>query len=179
MTTKTLQLSLGSIGVYATGYYQFEGQWYYYDATIGQWYIYSAGLLYPLKITEVSAPKVVTIAAGDKLKITISYTYTGPASVGVEEYFSIGSKVALQYWPKVVRRHSRNLPVTGAPTEFTWSEALTIPTNVEDDWTYIECKVWHGTPDVPETGIRLRDALSVVAVTPEITNFSIDDYVKA
>jgi len=179
MTTKALQVSLGSIGVYATGYYQVDGQWLYYDATIGQWYTYAAGVLYPLTIYEMYPTKpVMAIAPGDKLKITLSYTYTGPVSVGVEEYFSIGAKVAAMYWPKIVRTHSRNLPVTSEPTEFTWAETLTIPTDVKDDWTYIECKVWRGSPDVPETGIRLRDALSIVAITPDITNFSIDDYIK-
>ncbi|GAI40395.1 unnamed protein product, partial [marine sediment metagenome] len=107
MTTKALQVSLGSIGVYATGYYQVNGQWYYYDATTGQWYIYSAGYIYPLKIYEMYPTQpVMAIAPGDKLKITISYTYSGPISVGVEEYFSIGAKVALQYWPKVVGRNT-------------------------------------------------------------------------
>jgi len=142
MTTKALQVSLGSIGVYATGYYQIEGQWYYYDAITGRWYTYSAGYLYPLSIHEMAAPQVVVIAPGDRLRITISYIYTGPASIGVEEYFSIGSKV-LQYSPKVVGKNSRNLPVTTAPTEFTGSKILTIPNDVDEGWTYVECKVWH------------------------------------
>jgi len=165
MTTKALQITLGSIGVYATGYYQVDGQWYYYDATIGQWYTYSAGYLYPLAITEMYPTKpVVHVAPGDQLKITISYIYSGPASIGVEEYFSIGSKPLLQYAPHVVKKHYRNLPVTTAPTEYTWTETLTIPNDIEDDWTYLECKVWHGTPNVPEAGIRLKDAITLEVV---------------
>lgn len=179
MTTKALQVTLGSIGVYATGYYQVDGQWYYYDATTGQWYIYSAGYIYPLKIIEVYPTKpVVTIAHGDKLQITISYTYSGPSSFGVEEYFSIGAKALLQYWPKIEKTHRRDLPITTEPTEFTTTETLDIPNDVKDDWTYIECKVHGGSPNVPETGIRIRDALTILAVTPNITDFSIVDYDK-
>lgn len=181
MTLKTLQLSLGVVNPtqYQTGWYRdpTTGQYYYYDGAIGKWYIYTAGQLYALGITEQQAPKVVMVAPGDSLEITISYKYAGPASTGAEEYFSIGSKV-LQYSPKIVRTHTRNLPVCATPTSFTWSETLVIPTGVGNGWTYIECKVWHGTPDVPETGIRLKDALAIAGIEPDITDFIIEDYVK-
>lgn len=184
MVTKTLNLSLGTIDgdppAYTTGWYRdpVTGEYYYYDATEKKWYIYAAGFIYPLAIAEESAPKTVTVKAGDSLKISISYKYTGPASSGVEEYFSIGYKDVLGYHPKVVGTNSRNLPVCGTPTTFTAEKTLIIPTNVGENWTYIECKVWHGTPDVPETGLRYAGALTIVGITAEITEFSIVDYVK-
>lgn len=182
MVTKTLEVALGTTMnpiTYATGWYQdpVTGEYLYYDASTGQWFVYAAGYIYPLTITEIYAPKVVTVKAGDSLKISISYMYTGPESVGVEEYFSIGRKDLLGYHPKVVGKNTRTLPITPTPTKFTSERTLVIPTDVGLDWTYIECKVWHGTPDVPETGIRLKDALEVVGVEPDIAEFTIVDYV--
>lgn len=182
MTLRTVQLDLGSLDPpqYATGWYRdpATGQYYYYEATNKKWYIYSAGYLYPLAIAEESAPKTVTVKAGDSLKISISYKYTGPASTGVEEYFSIGYKDALGYHPKVTGTNSRNLPVCGTPTAFTSEKTLVIPVGVGLNWNHIECKVWHGSPEVPETGLRYINALEIVGVEAEITEFSIVDYVK-
>ena len=182
MTLRPLQLSLGSVTspVYSTGWYQdpTTGQYYYYDSDSRRWYIQVAGQLYPLSIASETAPKTVAIAPGDKLKITLSYRYVGPPSAGVEEYFSVGYHDGIQYRPKVVGTNSRSLPQCSTPTEFSSEKTLTIPSNVGDNWTYIECKVWHGTPDVPETGLRYRDALSIVGITAEITDFTIEDYVK-
>lgn len=182
MVTEALDLQLGSIGnpSYETGWYRDPNtnEYYYYDATEKKWYVYSAGLLYPLAIAEISAPKTITIAAGDGVKITLSYKYAGPASSGVEEYFSIGWKDAFGYHPKVVGSNSRNLPVCGVPTSFTSEKTLTIPTNVGTNWIYLECKVWHGSPDVPETGLRYKDAFQVVGITAVVTEFTIVDFVK-
>ena len=184
MVTKTLELPLGTIvgdpPAYETGWYQdlTTGEYYYYDATEKKWYIYAAGYLYALAIAELSAPKTVTVKAGDSLKISISYKYVGPAVTGAEEYFSIGYKDALGYHPKVTGTITRNLPICATPTSFTAEKTLIIPTNVALNWTYIECKVWHGTPDVPETGLRYANALEIVGITAEITEFSIVDFVK-
>lgn len=184
MVTKALDLSLGTIEgdppAYETGWYQdtVTGEYYYYDATEKKWYIYAAGYLYALAIAEESAPKKVTVKAGDSVKISISYKYTGPASTGVEEYFSIGIKGITGYSPKVTGTITRNLPICATPTTFTAEKTLIIPANVALDWNHIECKVWHGTPDVPETGLRYINALEIVGITAEITEFSIVDYVK-
>lgn len=182
MTTKTLQLDLGALDLTRqTGWYRdpITGEYYYYDASVKKWYIYSAGYLYPLAIAEESAPKVVTLAAGDSLKITMSYKYTGPASNGVEEYFSIGWKDPITgYHPKVTGTNTRNLPICATPTSFTSEKMLVIPAAVGLNWNHIECKVWHGTPDVPETGLRYIGALEIVGVEAEITEFAIVDYVK-
>ena len=185
MVTKTLELPLGSISAlqvteYTTGWYQDEvtGEYYYYDATEKKWYIYAAGYLYALAIAELSAPKTVTLKAGDSLKISISYKYTGPAVTGAEEYFSIGIKGITGYSPKVTGTTTRNLPVCGTATPFTAEKTLVIPTNVAADWNHIECKVWHGTPDVPETGLRYINALTIVGVVADVTEFTIVDFVK-
>lgn len=184
MTTKVLEISLGNVGPLqvqrVTGWYKDPntGQYYYYDASIMKWYIYTAGVLYPLSIAEESAPKTVTLVAGDSLRISMSYKYTGPAATSVEEYLSIGYKDIAGYHPKVVETNIRNIPVCATPTLFTSSATLLIPANVAENWKHIECKVWHGTPDVPETGLRYIDALIIVGLVAEITVFTIVDYVK-
>jgi len=184
MVTKTLELSLGSIIAdppeYQTGWYRdpISGQVYYYDAENMKWYIYVAGVLQPLAIAEQSAPKTISVMAGDSVKVSISYKYTGPASSGVEEYFSIGYKDALGYHPKVVGTNSRSLPACGTATLFTASATLVIPTGVGENWNHIECKVWHGSPEIPETGLRYLNALTIVGIAAKITEFTIVDYVK-
>jgi hypothetical protein len=184
MVIKTLELSLGSIVAdppeYATGWYRdpATGQYYYYDATNKKWYIYAAGVLQPLAIAEQSAPKTISVIAGDKVKVSISYKYTGPAITGAEEYFSIGYKDALGYHPKIEGTNSRNLPTCSTATLFTAEKTLVIPTGVGENWNHIECKVWHGTPDVPETGLRYLNALTIVGLVAAITEFTIVDYVK-
>jgi len=180
MTIKTLELSLGSIVEYQTGWYRdpTTGQYYYYDGENKKWYILAAGVLQPLAIAEQSAPKTVSVKAGDNLKISISYKYTGPAITGAEQYFSIGSKDIFGYHPKVEGVVSRNLPVCGTATLFTAERTLVIPADVGEDWQHIECKVWHGTPDAPETGLRYINALTIVGIEANITVFTIVDYVK-
>jgi len=186
MVTKTMELSLGSIALaadppeYSTGWYRdpTTGQYYYYDAESKKWYIYAAGLLQPLAIAEQSAWKMETVQAGNSLKISISYKYTGPAVTNYEEYFSIGYKDALGYHPKVEGTNIKSFPVCGTATVFTGEKTLIIPTNVGENWNHIECKVWHGTPDVPETGLRLINALTIVGITANVTEFTIVDYKK-
>lgn len=178
---KTLDLSLGEVvgnPNYATGWYRdsVTGQLTYYDAVTGKWYVYAAGYLYPLEVPKESAPKTIAVAVGDRVKITISYYYQGPAIASVEEYFSIGYTDAFGYHPEIVGTNARNLPQCTTPTRFTSEKTLTIPTGVRDNWTDIECKVWHGTPDVPETGLNYQGALEIVGLVAEITDFTIVDY---
>jgi hypothetical protein len=181
---QALALFLGSVVAdppdYTTGWYHDPntGQPYYYDAENKKWYIYAAGILQPLAIAEQTAPKVVSLMAGNSLTISISYKYTGPAVTGAEEYFSIGYKDVLGYHPQIVGTNSRNLSACATPTLFTASKILVIPTDVGSNWNHIECKVWHGTPDVPETGLRYLNALTIVGLVATVTEFTIVDYVK-
>ena len=55
----------------SSGWYvdQLTGQYYYYDASKNQWYVYAAGILTPLEVPKLPAPKVVDIAGGDTLRV--------------------------------------------------------------------------------------------------------------
>ncbi len=78
MTIKTLAMNLGPLSL-LEGWYQdpTTGQWYYYDAE-GNRYVYAAGYLYALALWE-PAPKVVNVAHGDTLRISVEFKYSGPA----------------------------------------------------------------------------------------------------
>jgi hypothetical protein len=178
MAIKTLQLSLrpqASATDYTTGWYldPATGQYYYYDAAANKWYIYTAGYLYPLSVPKQTAPKVVNISAGDTLRIQYSYKYTGPA-ITVTEWASLGhTTLGLIYTEAVENSKSRSLPVCEVATTFSGSIDLVMPTPAEIKWNDIECKVmWAGG----ELGVNYQNALNVVGVEAEISEFSIVDY---
>lgn len=178
MTLRTLTLDLGTLDPpqYATGWYRDPntGQYYYYDASINQWYIYAAGILTPLAVPKLTAPKVVDIAAGDTLRIEYSYKYTG-AAVTVTEYASIGY-TTLGVYDEIVRKsQTRSLPQCSTPTTFTGYLELVMPASAEAKWNDIEAKVYNGGQ---ELGVNYQDALKVVAVTPAFSDFAITDYKK-
>ena len=181
---KTLNLDLGIVRAlevpYQAGWYrdQTTGAYYYYDGS--RWFVYAQGILTPMTITPLPAPKTIEVAPGDKVKISISYKYSGPAQTMIAEYFSIGYRDALGYHPKIESYPGRNLPASSSPVEYTAEQTLTLPLNVESNWTCIECKVYGGTPGVPETGVCLfnPDPLKIVGLVTEITQFTIKDFVK-
>jgi len=185
MVTKTLVLSLGSISAmqvtgYTTGWYRdpITGERYYYDAATGKWYLLVSGLLYPLSIDYLSPPKQLSIIPGDRVKITISYKYSGPAVTGVEERFVIGYEIAGILQEALVDTNTRSLPQSSTPLTYTGEKTLTIPSSVGSNWTVLECKVSGGTPTVPERGVRYRGAFVVTGLVPEITEFTIIDFIK-
>lgn len=181
MTIGALTVSLGTVGL-QTGWYMdpATGEHYYYNAEENKWYVYAAGYIYPLEIQRESGPKTIPVAIGDKVQIDISYKYMGPATTGVEEYISIGyERLAIwpyDYVPKLEAKRSRNLDKSAEPKLYTWSATLTIPSDVGSNWTCIECKVWKGSPAVPEQGRRYTRALEIVALKPVVAEFTIVDY---
>lgn len=182
---KTLNLDLGIVRAldapqYQAGWYrdQTTGEYYYYDGQ--RWFVYAQGILTPLVITPLPAPKTIEVGPNDKVKIIISYKYCGPAQTSIAEYFSIGYRDALGYHPKIENYPARSLPASSYPVEYTAENILTIPLNVGGNWTCIECKVYGGTPGVPETGVCLfnPDPLKIIGLVTEITQFTIKDFVK-
>jgi len=163
---------------YQTGWYQDPntGQYYYYDASAKQWYIYSAGYLYPLEIASEPAPKTVSIAPGDTLRVKYSYRYSGPA-VTVTEYASIGvyGEATHVYDEKVHQSRSRSLPESTTPQLYSGSLDIVLPTTAQTDWDDIEAKVFNGSK---ELGLRYLGALGIVAVVPEFSDFAVTDYAK-
>lgn len=166
----------------ASGYYYdpITGQKYYYDATINQWYSVSAtGLLYALAAYMNPAPKQVSLSPGEKLKVTITYKYAGPAVTGAVERFCIGVYGVLGFDEKVYGTNTKNLPQYTTPTLITSEHTLTLPaTGVGFDWNDIYAKISGGSPSVPESLFGYENALIIVGVQPIITEFKILDYAK-
>ncbi len=184
---KTLNLDLGSVRAlqtpYQAGWYrdQTTGAYYYYDGH--RWFIYAQGILTPMTITPLPAPKTIEVAPGDSVKISISYSYSGPAQTGIGQYVSIGYRDILGYHPKIENNPggiARDLPASSSPVTYTADYTLVIPAGVQANWTCIECKVWQGTPGIPETGVDLYnpDPLKIVGLVASITNFTVVDFVK-
>jgi hypothetical protein len=174
---RTLQLNLGGLAdppAYTTGWYRDPntGQYYYYDGATKTWYIYAAGYLYPLTIAWETAPKVEPIAAGDTLRIEYSYKYSGPA-VSVTEYAAIGVYGTFGFNDQAHNSKSYSWPKTTTPTERSSYIDIMIPSNVAEDWNDIYAKVTGGGK---ELGLGYENALNVVAVEAEFTEFSIVDY---
>ena len=116
----------------------------------------------------------VDIAAGDTLRIEYRYRYSGPA-MNVTEYASLGYTTLGIYDEIVHKSKSRSLPQSASPTEYTGSIDLVMPTPAETKWNDIEAKVKNGGK---ELGLNYQNALNVVSVTPEFSEFAITDYNK-
>ena len=180
MATEALELSLGSLVVgaqqYQPGwYYGTDGRRYFYDGR--NWYVLTAaGLIAAGYMT--AAPKQVSLTIGDKLQISISYQYSGPAVTGVIHHYVIGVYGSLGFSEKIVVETTRNLSQSLTATTITDSATLTIPSGVGSDWDDIYAKVYGGSPDLGQTLFGYENALNIVSLTPTINNFTIVDYSK-
>lgn len=193
---KELDISLGRVGglvlgdpivgqqLTASGYYYdpITGQKYYYDANQNQWYsVSAAGLFYPLvaALSYMSpAPKQVSLAPGEKLKITLSFKYIGPAISGVSTRYVIGVYGALGFTEKVYLQSTLNIPTntTATPITVTQDATLTLPASgAGADWDDIYVKMWTSTW---EYFFGYENALIIVGLQPTITEFKILDFSK-
>jgi len=188
MELKTLALDLGTVRVlqdkadppvYQAGWYVdlSTGQRIFYDPDTQNFYTMAGGVYIPLGYMN-PAPKQVAIGPGEKLKITISYKYSGPAVSGVTEYFSIGIYGTFGFNEALVGQNSKNLPTSTTPQPYTGEYIFTIPANVGGDWDDIYCKIYGGTPGIPQTLFGYENALIIVGKDPTISEFKIADFVK-
>jgi len=198
MELKTLALDLGVLGLsqgkadppgdpVAPGYYVDvrTGQQVYFDPDTDKLYTLAGGVYIPLGYMN-PAPKQVAVAPGDKLKITLSFKYTGPAITGVSGYYCIGNYGALGFNEQIVGQTTFNIPqVTTPPTSpnVTNSYTFTIPTSIGSDWDDIYVKIFGGSPSIAGQATTpyifgYENALLIAGVTPTITEFKIADFVK-
>jgi len=181
MTVKTLGVTLNPQAL-AAGWYQdpATGQWYYYDEE-GRRYINVAGYLYPAHEWE-SAPKVVNLAHGDTLKISVSFKYSGPGKP-VKLYGCIGNLGTV--WPyafdEVLKATGQSFTLSESASPVTYNNTIDIPiTTAIDAGKYyaIYAKLVDGISfKEDETGsVALRDAVFVVSAEPTFADFKITDY---
>jgi hypothetical protein len=188
MRMKTLAVDMGAFQVLqeSDGLYDIASGWYidpqtgqriFYDSNTQKFYTMAGGVYIPLGYMN-PAPKQVTLAIGDKLRITISLKYSGPAISSAVFYYSIGVYGLTGFDEKMVGQNSKSIPQYTTPTEVTDSYTFTIPSNVGTDWNDIYSKVYGGSPSVPQNLFGYENALVIVGTQPSISDFIIADFVK-
>lgn len=162
-----------------------SGQQIYYDPSRRNFYTMAGGVYIPLGYMN-PAPKQVTLAPGDNLRITVSFKYTGPAITGACIRYCVGVYGAFGFSEQLVAVESFNIPqVVTAPSSpnVTNYHTFAIPTSVGTDWTSIYVKMYGGTPSlgseiVPAYIFGYQDALAIVGTQPSISEFKIADFAK-
>jgi hypothetical protein len=199
MAIKTLNLELKTVRVLqsgsevpgqellAPGWYiePVTGQYIYYDSFARKFYTMGGGVYIPLGYMN-PAPKQVSVAPGDLLKISISFKYTGPAISGATGYYSIGVNGTFGFDEKLVQRTTFNIPqvvtAPSAPNVFD-SYTFVIPTSVATNWDDIYVKIFGGNPSIANETLTsylfgYDGALLIAGINPTITEFKIADFAK-
>ena len=183
---KTLELNLGGIKPLQANSQEFITGWYvdsgtgvpvYYDGVSRNFYTLSGGIYIPLGYMN-SSPKQVSLGPGEKLKVSISYKYSGPAVSGAVERFCVGIYGLFGFNEQIVGTNTRNLSQSITPLTYVGEYTFTIPTSVGTDWDDIYCKIYGGSPGVPQTLFGYENALVIVGQQPSISEFTIVDFAK-
>ncbi|MDD5082380.1 MAG: hypothetical protein PHU08_03305 [Dehalococcoidales bacterium] len=153
------------------------GERVFYDPDTHKFYTLAGGVYIPLGYMN-PAPKQVTLAPGEKLRINMSFKYAGPAISSAICYYSIGVNGIFGFDEKMVGQNSKSIPQYTTPTQVTDSYTFTLPTSVGNDWDDIYCKIYGGSPGVPQTLFGYEQALLIVGKDPTITEFTIADFAK-
>ncbi|APH11905.1 hypothetical protein ASJ33_01420 [Dehalococcoides mccartyi] len=199
MALKTLDLNLGWFKLLeddsvqqmedpaVSGWYidSRTGQRVFYDSTAGKFFTLAGGVYIPLGYMN-PAPKQVAVAPGDRLKITLSFKYTGPAITGITGYYSIGINGIFGFDERLTQRTSFNVPqVTTPPSSPNVSDSytFTIPTGIGTNWDDIYVKIFGGSPSIGGEATTsflfgYENALTIAGVDPSITEFKISDFAK-
>jgi hypothetical protein len=161
------------------------GQRIFYDSTAGKFFTLAGGVYIPLGYMN-PAPKQVAIAPGDRLKITLSFKYTGPAITGVTGYYCIGVNGLFGFNEMMVGQTTLSIPQVVTPPSapnVTDSYTFTIPTTIGTDWDDIYVKIFGGNPSIgggATTSFMFgyENALTIAGIQPSITEFKISDFAK-
>jgi hypothetical protein len=161
------------------------GQRVFYDSNTEKFYTQAGGVYIPLGYMN-PAPKQVAVAPGDRLRVTLSFKYTGPAISGVTGYYSIGINGMFGFDERLTQRTTFNIPqVTSPPSSpnVTDSYTFTIPTGIGTNWDDIYVKIFGGSPSLAGEASTpylfcYENALTIAGVEPSITEFKIADFAK-
>ena len=161
------------------------GQRVFYDSTAGKFFTLAGGVYIPLGYMN-PAPKQVAVAPGDKLKITLSFKYTGPAITGVTGYYCLGIYGTFGFNETMVGQTTFSIPQVVTPPSspnVTDSYTFTIPTSIGTNWDDIYLKIFGGNPSVGGSATTsflfgYENALTIAGIEPSITEFKISDFAK-
>ena len=143
---------------------------------------YSAAQLQPLATRWVAAPKTVDVSTGDTLRIVVDLYYRGPAFSG-QLYGAIGQRwLGSDTFDEILNSQiALTIPQCTAITRIS-GKAVTIPiSSALAAGTYaIYAKITDGVSLILDQTLTsyYENAVRVVGVTPEFSQFVIDDYVK-
>lgn len=169
----TQQVSLNPVvaGEYRYLYNPYTGTLYHYryDPSLGVYaLVFATGW--------VPAPKLVNVKYTQKLKIVASFTYSGPAFSGVL-YGAIGHRVVNVFDEIVAATSPLSLPETTTPTAKTASVEVPVTTDLPAGRDYsIYVKIQDAAGKDVVISDYLENAVHVIEVMPEFTEFKITDY---
>jgi hypothetical protein len=161
------------------------GQRIFYDPGSEKFYTMAGGVYVPLAYMS-PAPKQVAVAPGDRLKMTVSFKYTGPAVTGVTGYYCVGAYGVFGFDERLVQKTTFNMPqVTSVPSAPNVSDSytFTIPSGMGANWDDIYVKIFGGTPSIAGEATTpylfgYENALTVAGIQPAISEFRISDFAK-
>ncbi|KTB47835.1 hypothetical protein DEALK_06800 [Dehalogenimonas alkenigignens] len=161
------------------------GQRVFFDPVAGKFFTVAGGVYIPLGYMN-PAPKQVAVAPGDRLMVSISFKYTGPAISGVTGYYCIGTNGMFGFDEKLVQLTTFSIPQVTSPPSYpnvTNSFTFTIPSNVDTNWDDIYVKIFGGTPSIGGQATTnylfgYENALLVAGIQPTISEFKISDFAK-
>jgi hypothetical protein len=154
---------------------------YLYDPSTGIVYTYAydpyRGVYVLVFATGwVPAPEKKNVKYTQKLRITTSFYYSGPAFDGVL-YGAIGQRVVSVFDEIVANTSPLSLPETPTPALKTASVEVSITTALAAGKDYsIYAKIMDAAGSTKAISDYLENAIHVVEVKPEFTEFKITDY---
>jgi hypothetical protein len=161
---------------------------WYYNAETNTWVFYDANtrLLYP----QVSLPSwpysKVAISPGDTVRVTVSFSYTGPAVSSLNSRWAIGVNGSFGFDEKIYVTPALSISanLSSSPAARTFVQNLTITSGVATNWDDIYMKIWGGSPSIggseagPAFLIGYNDVFTIVGNEPTITDINITGITK-
>jgi len=125
----------------------------------------------------VPAPKVVNVKYTQKLRITASFNYTGPSFSGFL-YGAIGQRILTAFDELVSATNPLSLPETPTPTAKTATVEIPITTVLTAGRDYsIYVKIIDEAGKTLAISDYIENAVHVVEIVPEFTEFKIVEYI--
>ena len=191
MTTTLTRPNL--VGV-PSGWYRINGVLVYYDAVTQNFFlravtaqgIQTMSQVFPFSLPWHTPPKVIDIGPGEKLQVTLRYSYVGPVVTGVNEKFKIGiySHPGFDSFnpdESLTGTYTRNLAQTTTAQQYTRAHTFTMPTREQGfgtNWNALLVEVSGGSPQVNTEQYGYNDCIHPIGLDPNISTVEIVDFSK-
>lgn len=157
-----------------------EAGWYYNHET-NTWVYYDGVAFYPLVSLPSWPYTKVAISPGDTVRVTVAFSYTGPAVSSLNSRWVIGTNGTWGFDEDIIITPTLSISanLSSTPASRTFVQNMLIPTNVADDWDDIYMKIWGGSPSIggseagPAFLIGYNNVFTIVGNEPTITDINI------